>query len=73
MEKSFEIRSYGVGELAALYNPNVHPSTAVRTLRQWIDRYPGLRARLVASGMRPRTRIITPAQVRMIVEALGEP
>ncbi len=73
MEESFEIRAYGLSELAQLYNPTVQPRTAVRILQQWIDRYPGLRVRLTEAGMVYKTRILTPAQVRLIVEALGEP
>jgi hypothetical protein len=42
-------------------------------LNPWIDRYPGLRQQLTALGFRPKARIFTPAQVRAIVEALGEP
>ncbi len=73
MEESFEIRAYGLSELAQLYNPHVHPRTAVRTLQQWIDRYPGLRDRLTGAGMVRKTRILTPMQVEMIVKALGTP
>ncbi len=73
MEESFEIRTYGFRELAELYNPTVHPRTALRTLHIWIDRYPGLRSRLEETGVKSGTRILTPAQVRLIVEALGVP
>ncbi len=68
-----EIRSYGLAELAILYKPDVHPRTAVKVLQQWIDRFPGLRRRLKAAGWKPKLKIITPVQVRLIVEALGEP
>ena len=50
-EKSFQYRSYGKGELAMLYIPNVQQQ----------------------SGMNPRSRHYTPAQVRLIVEVLQEP
>ncbi len=73
MEESFEIRTYGFRELAELYNPSVHPRTALRTLQLWIDRYPGLRPRLEATGVKSGTRILTPMQVEMIVKALGTP
>ncbi len=73
MEESFEIRAYGLSELAQLYNPNVQARSAVRILQQWIDRYPGLRVRLTEAGMVYRTRILTPMQVEMIVKALGTP
>ncbi len=73
MEEHFEIRSYGVAELAVLYQPQVQPNAAVRTLQRWIDRYPGLRQQLMDAGWHSKTKIITPAQVKLIVEALGAP
>ena len=59
MEKQtdFRIRSYGRTELAQLYNPCLTPKAAYRKLVGWID----------------HSRSYTPAQVREIVEALGEP
>ena len=32
-EKSFKIRSYGFGELAQLYLPDIHPKSASNQLR----------------------------------------
>ena len=69
----FEIRTYGRTELAQLYNPRLCPDSAYRKLKQWIDLYPGLRENLAASGLSPRSRTYTPAQVTLIVRALGEP
>ena len=70
MEKQtdFRIRSYGRTELAQLYNPCLTPKAAYR-----IDHYPGLAVRLAELGKLPGSRSYTPAQVREIVEALGEP
>ncbi len=73
MEKDFEIRTYGVSELAQLYNPNVHPNSAVRILRSWIDRHPTLRKQLTDLGLRPFIKTFTPMMVQIIVEAIGEP
>ncbi len=73
MENMFQIRAYGTSELASLYNPHVHPNSAVRTLRQWIDHYPNLRSNLTAIGLQRKAHSFTPAQVAMIVDALGEP
>ena len=56
-EKAFQYRSYGKGELAML----------------WIEAAPGLKERLLSTGMNPRSRHYTPAQVRLIVEVLQEP
>ena len=58
-EKTFQYRSYGKGELASLYLPNITQQSAVE--------------RLLATGMNPRSRRYTPAQVRLIVEVLEEP
>ena len=68
-EKAFQYRSYGKGELAMLYIPNIQQQSAV-------DRFeaaPGLKERLLSTGMNPRSRHYTPAQVRLIVEVLQEP
>ena len=72
MEKQtdFRFRSYGRTELALLYNPCLTPKAAYRKLVGWIDHYPGLAVRLAEL---PGSRSYTPAQVREIVEALGEP
>ncbi len=69
----FKIRTYGRMELAQAYCPNMNPRAAYRKLSQWIDRYPHLREQLICIGVSPKSRTYTPAQVRMIVEALGEP
>ena len=37
----FRIRSYGKGELALLYLPDVTPNAARRTLNAWINVSPG--------------------------------
>ena len=72
-EKTFQYRSYGKGELASLYLPNITQQSAVERFNEWIDAAPGLKERLLATGMNPRSRRYTPAQVRPIVEVLEEP
>lgn len=72
-EKTFQYRSYGKGELASLYLPNITQQSAVERFNEWIDAAPGLKERLLATGMNPRSRRYTPAQVRLIVEVLEEP
>lgn len=69
----FKIHSYGKSELASLYLPNVTPHAARRTLNAWINLSPGLNERLNQTGLTPSSHYYTPAQVRMIVEAIGEP
>ncbi len=72
-EEHFKIRPYGIGELALLYNPEMHPHSANRKLRKWMALSPGLMDRLKECGWKPQHRTFTPAQVRLIVAALGEP
>nr|WP_278581711.1 DUF4248 domain-containing protein [Prevotella denticola] len=71
--EAFRLRAYGRTELAQAYNPHLAPSTAWHRLRSWIAQYPGLMQRLEKTGYSSRKRTWTPLQVRLIVEALGEP
>lgn len=71
--EGFKIRTYGRTELAQFYFPDMCPQAAFRKLNQWIDLYPNLRSELVAHGLSSRSRTYMPVQVRLIVEALGEP
>ena len=73
MEETFIIRAYGRTELAQCYFPSLSPQAAYRKLQSWIDYYPHLRERLNASNVNPRSRMYMPVQVRLIVEAIGEP
>lgn len=72
-EKKFKVRSYGKSELAALYLPDISPKSAADTMKKWIEKAPGLTESLAATGVKPMDKKYTPAQVRLIVEALGEP
>lgn len=69
---NFRIRAYGRQELALLYNPDITPEAAYRKLQRWIDYAPGLRERLDMAGSN-KGRTWTPAQVALIVAAIGEP
>ncbi|MDY5237372.1 DUF4248 domain-containing protein [Bacteroides helcogenes] len=69
----FRIRTYGRTELAQVYFPALCPQAAFRKLNQWIDFHPTLRSGLRALVSSEKARTYTPAQVRLIVEALGEP
>ncbi len=71
--EQFKIQSYGRTELALKYCPEISPGSAFRKLSIWIDHYPNLREQLLALGYCAKSRTYTPAQVRAIVEALGEP
>lgn len=56
-----------------LYLPDIQQQSAVDRFNKWIAAAPGLKERLIATGMNPRSRSYTPAQVRLIVEVLQEP
>ncbi|WP_321333928.1 DUF4248 domain-containing protein [uncultured Bacteroides sp.] len=72
-ERTFRIQSYGKSELAALYMPYVARKSAAETLRKWIAKIPGLTEALEQAGLLPTDRRYTPLQVKLIVDALGEP
>lgn len=70
----FEIRQYGRTELAQVYSPDITPAAAWKKLKVWIDYHPTLGGSLEELGYQSnRQRIFTPAQVEVIVRALGEP
>jgi len=69
----FEYREYGRSELALLYCPGLEKMSAWRKLKRWIYRSPHLIDNLEAFGYEPTQRAFTPLQVRLIVNALGEP
>ena len=73
MDTHFQIRAYGKGELAQLYAPHVTPAAACRKLMHWISLQPQLVEDLKCYGFTAGSRTFTPIQVRLIVEALGEP
>lgn len=72
-EVAFPIRGYGKSELALFYSPKSSEKSAVRRLKRWITKSPGLELALQDTGASPTDKYYTPAQVRLIVEALGEP
>lgn len=69
----FRIRPYGVGELAALYFPHIQQQSAVSQLRRWITEYPELLLELEMAGWKRYRKILTPRQVLLVVEYLGQP
>lgn len=71
--ETFVIRAYGRTELAQCYFPSLSPQSAYRKLQSWIDYHPTLRDRLESTSTCPHSRVYMPVQVRMIVEAIGEP
>lgn len=73
MEENFKLRTYAFGELAKLYFPNVAHKSASKQFRKWLNIHTRLQQRLADSGYQLCQRIITPAQVKIIIEELGEP
>lgn len=69
----FKIRSYGRMELAQLYSPELTDIAAYRKMKKWISLCPGLLQRLYDLGYESKRRSFTPLEVRVIVDALGEP
>ena len=55
------------------YSPSVQQASAVKEFNIWIRKAPGLEQKLLETGMSRSARRYTPKQVRLIVEALGEP
>lgn len=71
--KPFPVRCYGKGELAAAYNPEIAPHSALNKLAGWIKRNRKLYEALLETGYSDRQQSFTPKQVRLIFEYLGEP
>jgi len=73
MEKEFIIRSYSYCELAMLYFPNSTKKSASAQLGRWMRQNEKLKMQLLELGFKPRKKILTPSQVKLIVELLGAP
>lgn len=67
-----KLKSYGYGELAQLYFPNSSPHSATNQLHRWLA-MPPLCDRLAEVGFRKGQRLLTPRQVQVIFDELGEP
>ena len=73
MDGQFKIKSYGYGELALLYFPNSTKKSASVQLRRWIVINKKLESELLNFGFKPGQRILTPKQVRLLIDHLGQP
>lgn len=73
MEGLFKTKGYGWQELAVLYAPGLTPHSASKRLTKWVIINKELYDRLVRSGWLKGTRILSPLQVGIILEYLGEP
>ena len=63
----------GKSELAMLYRPDLKEGNARRTLYNWMRRNEKLMAALDAVGYDPKRRTLTPREVAIIVDFIGEP
>lgn len=73
MEKEFVIRSYGYCELAMLYFPNSTKKSASAQLGRWIRQNDKIKNQLLEMGLKPRKKILTPNQVKIIADYFGVP
>ena len=73
MDGQFKIRSYGYGELALLYFPNSTKRSASTQLGRWVRQNEKLKIQLLELGYKPKKKILTPSQVKLIVKLFGEP
>lgn len=71
--ENFKIRAYGWQELAILYAPDLTPESAGKRLSSWIRFNPKLTHELQESGWKKGQRVLTPLQVGIIIQYLGEP
>ena len=60
-------------QLAMAYAPEISAAAASNRLRQWLSINPQLMQSLRKAGYRDRQRVLTPRQVEVIYEYLGEP
>ena len=72
-EEGFVIRSYGFGQLAQMYYPDHNYQSALLHFREEMHLTRGMWEAMVAEGYKENTKILTRAQVRTIVQFLGEP
>jgi hypothetical protein len=73
MEDKFRLKSYGFGELAQLYFPNISKKSASAQLRRWIKLSNTALIMLESHGYKAGIRLLTPAQVKVVVEEFGAP
>lgn len=69
----FKIKDYPFGELAQMYYPDRSPQGALRLFREEMRLTRGMWKAMVAQGYKPYSKVLTRAQVKTIVQFLGEP
>ena len=71
--KRFEIKPYLFGELAQMYYPDHNYDSALRLFREEMHKTRGMWEAMTAEGYKENTKMLTRAQVKVIVKFLGEP
>ena len=69
----FRIKPYNFGELAQLYYPDHNYGSALQLFRREMHETRGMWDAMVAEGYKENTKVLTRAQVRTIVQFLGDP
>jgi len=69
----FTLRAYGLQELAILYFPNASPASASLQLKKWITKSTCLQSKLTEADYQSGQKILTPKQVSILTDHLGEP
>ena len=73
MEKKFETRTFGFGELAQLYFPHITKESASRMFSQWIYSSSELLTKLSELNWKKRAKYFTPKQVKVLIEHFDPP
>lgn len=73
MEKKFETRTFGFGELAQLYFPQITKESASRMFSQWIYNSPELVTQLSELNWKKRAKYFTPKQVKVLIGHFDPP
>ena len=66
----FQIKPYNFGELAQLYYPDHNYQSALRLFREEMHLTRGLWDAMVAEGYKEKTKMLTRAQLKVIVKFL---
>jgi hypothetical protein len=72
-QNTFRIKAYGFQELAICYAPELTPRSATQRLLHWVMMSGELYAALQRVGWCKGKRTLTPLQVQVLVNYLGEP
>ena len=69
----FEIKPYSFGELAQMYYPDHPYDSALRLFREEMHLTRGMWDAMVAEGYKEKKKMLTRAQVKVIVKFLDPP